>query len=151
MFLSALTGLLMSTTACEVRHVTYCDSISAAKADGMLINVDYGYHGDKLDFVVMQSAKSNLVQMARLTSEVGSNGKLVCYGFIILPDGSKVDLPTSGEFFEYRSGVLKRYAIPCNRHELLSFLDTEPKTFTFDALTNYVTLYRSTNMVEVGP
>jgi hypothetical protein len=91
--------------------------------------VFYGFTDSRVHFAVFESKEGSIEPRAKVTM-IGD----FCEGYLELPDGTKVDLPTSNHIYEFTSGRFTSAPIDFTRAQLNAYLDSHPKPPTIEGL-----------------
>lgn len=123
---------------CRIEHRVQHDGYAESFSDLTVEQVDYGFSGETVHFVVFQTAHQSLTPCAHLTMTTLSGGSTLCWGYIRLPDGTQQDLPTSGYIYESTPTQFKSAKISFTTSQLRSYLDSHPQPATIAGLTQFV-------------
>lgn len=116
-----------------------------------LQDVRYGYHGDKLLFVVFQTSVNGEshteFKITPISDATVSNVVITHYDhWIGLPDGTRKDLPGSRTMFEYDlGGAFTSRVIDMTLDEFREWIASRPEIFSIEKLEQFVAQQRIGN------
>ena len=111
---------------------------------GAVVDVRYGYHGDRLLFVVFQTTvmgeSHTEFKIAPVPDPMKTPVITQHYDhWIQLPDGTRKDLPGSRMMFEYDlGGAFTNRAIDVTLDEFREWQASSPETYSIENLEEYV-------------
>lgn len=127
---------LLALVGCA-EHPTYYEKALRAERDGLVQAVRYGYHDDTLLFIVFESSYTRLRHIGFQDIPRGGS-EMHLDRWIVLPDKTKQDLPTSKMMFEYRVGEFSNRPVDVTLAEFKSFLATHPGNYSIHQLEEYI-------------
>jgi hypothetical protein len=129
---------LVSLSACKLNDRPLHERVAVARSGEIITFVDYGFKGDKVVFVYFATGERTLPPGSHFWSHTLASGKNECVeATITRPDGTKLNLLTTKQGYQYAGKAFSEFPIDFSRTELKAYVASETNRFSIEGFRAY--------------